>query len=685
MNRISILSALAGVTSIVLTTPSVPALATSPASSASASTTSARRIQRESTPTPGDGHDHGVAQQMGGVTVSASTNALGTTPVTPSISLSGVDLDRARAGTIGETVANEPGIQTTSLGTAVGRPVIHGMGGPRVGVAENGIPAGDVSAISQDHAVTVEPFLADSVQVLKGPATLVYGSGAIGGVVNSEDGRIPDHTPADGFSGRASLQYDSVSSGNTDMFRLDGGNDHVVMHADAVQRNDHDYDTPQGTLDNSWVDTTTGAIGASALGDWGYIGFSIARYMDEYGSPVEPGNPAEGEDPVHLKMDQTRYQVKGRFPAPLPGLRWLQINAGRTEYEHTEYKGDTPETTFTNAADQWRAMAKHDALGGWIGTFGLQHSKSNFAALSEESFIPPTRTSHNAVFLLEHRDWGNFDLQVGGRSDRQRIHARGHGHQHHTANSFSAAGGWTFADNWKVSLNLTRSQRAPVEEELYAHGPHEGSATYEIGSPDLGVETANQATVKLRYRSNSVDASVSIYRNRFDDFIYLADTGNRAAGFPIRIWSQHDALFHGFDAEATVHLMDNASGDWDLHVQGDRVRARMRHGGGNLPRIPAVRAGSDLDWQRGDMHATVGATRYFAQNHNAINETRTDGFTQVHLDFGWTFHNTASNQWEIFVQGKNLTNQTARMATSLFKEEAPRPGRNISTGIRAWF
>jgi iron complex outermembrane receptor protein len=211
--------------------------------------------------------------------------------------LNGERLDRTKSATLGETLDKIPGVQTSNFGAGVGRPIIRGLDGPRVGVLSGGLGSQDVSTISQDHATAVEPFLADQIEVLKGPATLLYGSGAIGGVVNVVDGRIAERALDETVSGRAELRYDSVNRGRTAMARVDasGADGALVLHADAVYRDQDDYDTPDGKQLNSFVKTRTGALAASYIGADGFLGVSFSRYDNRYGNPGEPGDPAAGE------------------------------------------------------------------------------------------------------------------------------------------------------------------------------------------------------------------------------------------------------------------------------------------------------------------------------------------------------------------------------------------------------
>ncbi|WP_266160858.1 TonB-dependent receptor [Dyella silvatica] len=610
--------------------------------------------------------------------------------VAPVAVLAGTRLDDAKAGTLGETVSVIPGVQTTGLGKAVGRPVIRGMDGPRVAILENGLGSQDVSNISQDHATAIEPFLADQIEVLKGPSTLLYGSGAIGGVVNVVDGRIPMAAPQNGFSGRAEGRYDGGTQGKTGVFRADAGNQQFAVHVDGMRRNDDSYDIPGGSQANSQVKTTSGAFGASLLGDWGYVGVSISRYMNKYGSPAEPGHQAQpghdhDEEPVHIKLAQTRYDLKGGFNQPLPGIAKAELSFGHTDYQHVEFEGSTPSTTFTNKANEGRLLLTHQPFAGWQGAFGLQYFHRNFAAIGAETFVPATTTRGWGVFITEQREFGPLKLELGARTDRQTASPENATRRSFTPASFSSGLAWRFSQSWHASINLDHAERAPAEEELFSHGPHAASNSFEIGNPEIKKERANQAELALHYHGDFVEGKVGTYYNRYHDFIYLADTGEQEDDLPVRQWSQRNASFRGWEAEATMHLAKSNAGAWDLRVYGDSVRASLGHGGGNLPRIPAGRLGAQLNWSRDDLRASVGAVQYFAQDKTAAFETRTAGYTLVNAHAAWTFYNGEQSQWEAFLDGNNLTNRKARLATSLFKDQVLQPGRNVSIGVRAFF
>ena len=630
-------------------------------------------------------------KDLGGVVVTAS--ALQDTAETlskPVEVLTGERLDESRAATLGETVATLPGVQSSNFGPGVGRPIIRGMDGPRVAVLDGGLSSQDVSTVSQDHAPTIEPFLADQIEVLKGPSTLLYGSGAIGGAVNMVDGRIPEYAIDNGFSGRAETRfYAGDQGGNTTMARVDGGSDGFALHADAVYRHAPDYDTPDGRQLNSYIDTRSGAVGGSLLGDWGFVGLSAARFKDEYGNPGEPGDPAAGERGVYLKLRQDRYEAKGALRDLWGDGNGLRFSFAHTGYDHTEFEGDAPGTIFSKNANEGRIEASFGSAQGWQGALGLQGSASTFAAVGEESFVPETSTRAYGLFGVARHTWDGFQLDLGARVDKVKSSPVGADSRSFTPVSLSLAGGWKLNEQWRITANLDHAERAPVEEELFSDGPHIATLAYEVGDANLGKEAANQFEVGLQYQADWVDAKVSAYYNRFNDFIYLAETGNswywdeEDEFLPIRQWSQGDARFRGLEGEAMFHLAQTDRGDWDLRVFGDTVRATFKDGG-NVPRIAPSRFGAQLRWEHAGWRASLGATRTNRQDKVAQDESPTAGFTLV--DAHASRHFDAGNlSWEVFADATNLTNQAARVHTSFLKDAVMLPGRSVGFGVRLFF
>ncbi len=532
--------------------------------------------------------------------------------------LAGARLDEAKANSLGETVNRLPGVQSSYFGPGVGRPIIRGMDGARVQVLSDGLSSGDVSTVSVDHAVSIEPFLANQIEVLKGPSTLLYGSGAIGGAVNVVDGRIPEAATDDPFEGRAELRAGSVNSEKTGMVRVDGtsASGHFVFHADALHRETGDYDIPgyaesaamraseqeegeeegheeeeeaHGVLPNSFVRTDSGALGVSYVGERGFLGVGASLFNTRYGVPghaheheeheegeVEAG--AEEEGPVHILMDQRRSELRGGLNG-LGAFDTLRVKLARNEYTHTEYEGQQVGTVFDNDSTEARVELAHRGWAGWDGAFGLQASDRDFRAIGDEAFVPASQSRDIGLFWMGRRSFGPVDLELGARHDRNSVdvdadEAIGPSRDF-SATSLSASARWNLGEDLHLSFGLDRAQRSPTAEELYSNGLHVATQSFEFGNPDLDVETANRAEIGAHWHHGPIKIGASVYAVDYTDFVYLADTGVEDDGTPARVWNQGDARFTGAEAELQWTFLDNDTGQWSLRAFGDVVRGRL--------------------------------------------------------------------------------------------------------------
>lgn len=667
------------------------------------------------------GHDEPEAS-MEAVIVTASPLAPGSDDlVQPVEILAGDELDRRKGATLGETVARELGVQSSYFGPGVGRPIIRGLEGARVQVLEGGISSLDASTVSADHAVGIEPFLADQIEILKGPATLLYGSGAVGGAVNVVDGRIPEMLPAEALSGRAELRGNSGNDEATGMVRIDGAAGNFAWHADAFHRDSNDYEIPGhasleeaeehdaggheeeeeafGVLANSAVRTRGGAVGGSWIGESAFFGVAVSSYASLYGIPGgghvhedededdDDGGDDEGghgAEAVRIDLEQTRIDARGALYAPWRGIESLRMRVAHNDYSHVELEGEEVGTRFGNDGHEGRIEAVHEPLAGWRGAVGLQFSTRDFSAVGEEAFVPPSRSDDIGVFLIEERDFGRWKLELGARHDDISVEPEGDfAAADFAASSLSAGALWRATEALHLSVGIDRAERAPTAEELFSNGPHLATDGFEIGDASLDTETANQFELAAHLHIGPLDAKAAVFDNRFDDFIHLVETGLEEDGLPVRQWTQADARFRGLEAEATLRLADNASGAWDLRLFGDRVRGTL-DAGGNLPRVAPARTGLDLSWERDGWRASVGAVRYADQDRVALLETPTRGYTLVDAHLAWHW-DTANAGWEVFLDGSNLTDQEARVHTSFLKDVAPLPGRSIAFGVRAFF
>lgn len=664
---------------------------------------------------PADTHDdtHAAehARKLDAVVVAADPlqGAFGDL-IQPASLLQGEELERRKAGSLGETLGGLPGVQQSQFGAGASRPVIRGQEGARVQVLSEGIASMDASTLSVDHATTIEPFLADQVEVLRGPATLVYGAGAVGGVVNVVDGRIAEEAPAAALGGRAQFGGDSVADTRFGMARLEAGNERFVLRADGYHRDADDYDIPgraereedaehageeeeaSGSLGNSAVLTRGGAIGASFIGESGFIGLAVSGHLSRYGIPGHAHAHAdeafekdgEDEEAVVLDLDQTRVDLKAGLVQPFRGVEKLRLRVGHNDYEHVELEGAEVGTRFRNQEASGRLDLVLAEWAGWRGAAGVNASQRDFVAVGEEAFVPPTDTRQWGLFLLGRRDFGQLGVELGLRHDRQRIDPAGSmPDRDHRGSSVSAGARWQLAEGLSLNIGLDRAARLPSAEELYSDGPHAATAAYEIGDASLSEEIANQGEIGLELRGERFNASFDLFSSRFDDFIYLADTGAEVDELPLREWRQADARFTGFEAEGVWHIAETAVGHFDLQAFGDRVRARLERGG-DLARIPQSRLGAELRWHHEAWRAGLGAIRYFEQDRVAEYETTSAAFTLWSAHVGYAFEAGATSV-EIYLKGENLGDEQARLHTSALKDRAPLPGRNIAGGVRVYF
>ena len=638
--------------------------------------------------------------------------------------LAGEALDVAKAGSLGETVDGLPGVQSSSFGPGVGRPIVRGMDGARVQVLSDGLGSGDVSTVSVDHAVSVEPFLAEQIEVLKGPATLLYGSGAIGGAVNVVDGRVPEAATEEPIEGRAELRFGGAGDERTVMGRIDAtdSSGHLVLHADALHRETGDFDIPghaesahaheeheaegheeeegaSGTLPGSAIRTDSAALGMSWVGERGFVGAAHSLYATRYGVPGhahgeehaahEDEEHEHGEGVVRIELDQRRDEFRAGLDRVGP-FETLRLKMANTGYVHTEYEGDAVGTVFENDALEARLELVHGAWAGWRGAFGAQAGRREFVAVGDEAFVPGSSTRDTGLFWIGQRtlyqaDGQRLDLELGARHDNNRIDvSTAAPDRDFDTTSASAALKWEFGDAWHATLGLDRAQRAPTAEELYSDGVHVATGSVELGDADLGVETASRAELGLEWHGERIRLGGAVYRVAFDDFISLADTGATDGDLPVRQWRQADADFTGFEAEADISLAAGDAGYWDLRVFADHVRARLSDGT-PLPRIVAPRLGADLRWEHGPWRASLGATRTLRQDDVAPGESVTPGYTLVEAHAAWHADTAAGNAWEVFVDATNLLDEEARPHTSLLKDLSPLPGRGIAFGVRAFF
>lgn len=643
----------------------------------------------------------------------------------PHAVLAGEELDRKVAVSIGATIGSEPGIHNSSFGTAVGRPVIRGLGGARVRVLEDRIDTLDVSVTSGDHAVTVEPLIAERVEILKGPGTLLYGSGAIGGVVDVHTGRIP-HDVQSGISGAFDLRTDDNSSGRNGAFRLDGGHGQFAWHLDGFSRHADDYEIPgftesarqraseeeaeeeedhheeeepaHGTVPGSGLETLGGAVGFSFIGERGFAGVSISRLETEYGIPGHghEEEEAEEEEEHHdeegtpfIDLEQWRLDFEAALVDPLPGFTSLNLRVGVNDYAHQEIEpsGEVA-AEFENDAWEGRVELSHGDWAGWRGALGIQYSDREFSVVGEEAFTPPVDTSTLGLFWVGEKSFQGLQLEMGARFDRVDHESPTGGSNDFNGISASIGAVIPLDQVWEAALLADYASRAPGGEELYSNGAHLSVQSFEIGDPDLNKEKALNFSATISGQAERWSVSGTLYRTDFSDFIYQRATGEEREGLVVRQFSQADATFVGWELTASATIAKWQVGQLEISGFFDTVSASLDlPGNDNLPRIPPERIGLGLAFNGRHLAANLDYIHAFRQNDVAEFELPTDSYGDLRAYLGWDIQRNARDGTAItlYLQGRNLTNQEQRQHTSLLKDLASEPGRTIEMGVRIGF
>jgi len=625
--------------------------------------------------------------------------------VAPTSVLSGQLLQQRIEPTLGEMLSTMPGVNSSYYGPNASRPVIRGLDGDRIRILQNGAAPFDASGTSVDHAVSLDTLLIKRVEVVRGPASLLYGSSAIGGVVNVIDDRIPD-ARVDGASGKFDARYASASGERSGGVSLAAGTpEGLVLHADAFKTLTDDLripgfarsqrlrdldplppdEEPRDRLPNSATDNHGGAVGASFVGDKGFAGASYSEFDSNYGTVAE-------ED-VTIRLKQKRLDVAGELDDVGDALKSVKVRFSHSDYQHTEFEGAVPGTTFSNTGYEGRVDAVHNRIGPFDGAFGVQVINFDFSALGDEGFLPRTNTRSYAGFVFEQTKLGAWTLQFGGRIEGTRVHADDDpafgpaATRDFTTGSFSLGALYQLSPDYVVALSAVSTQRPPNYQELYADGPHLATGIFEIGDRNLDVEKSVGIDLSLRRKSGPLTGSVGVFYNRFRNFITQYPNGLTDPAFgdiPIYTYSQTRAAFYGAEAQGRYEWSDVRGGKLGVEAQADWLKATDLGRNQPLPRMSPVRYGGALTYERDRCDTRLEVLRTQSQTRVAQGELPTDGYTMVNLAFNYrlTFDRLALSA---FIKGSNLLNQEARDHVSFIKDIAPLAGRGVTLGLQGSF
>lgn len=630
-----------------------------------------------------------------------------------------VDQKRLAQGavTIGEALSGETGISSNQFGAGTSRPVIRGQDGPRIKILQNSSENIDVYTLSPDHAVTVDPALAKQVEVIRGPSTLLFGAGTVGGLVNVTDSKLPTAMPEKGYEGNVGLRYNTGSDEKLATAGVTLGlGDQVALRVEGLKREANDYIAPdyvhegekERRVDNTFAKGQTVNVGLSWIYDRGFTGISYSNRQDQYGLPGrspeyeschlhglslhcgehdhdEDEHDDHDHDHAHeagpwIDLKSERYDVRTELDDPFAGFKKLRAQASYTDYQHDEIEEDTISTRFKNKGYDGRLELAHNPLGAWEGVIGTQYGQQKLELTGEEAFLAPNTTKKWSVFALEHAQLNDVHVELAARVDQQKIDIDDSSKKDFDGSAFSVSGAanWEFAPNYKLSLVTSHQERLPLAQELYADGGHFATNTYELGNDQLGKEKSNNVELGFHYDDQAFDYHVHVYHNWFDDYIY-AQTLDRYKDFRLVQYAQDKARFYGAEAEAGYQI----SPIYKLGVFGDYVRGKIDNK--NAPCVPAGRLGTKVNADFDDgFSGSVEYYHVFQQDKIAAYETDTRSYNMLNLGVAYSGNYGNVSDYRVFLNANNLLDDQVYQHAS-FLSTIPQVGRNFSVGVNFSF
>lgn len=602
--------------------------------------------------------------------------------------LSGKDLDRKRAATLGETLSNEAGVSSSSFGAAASRPVLRGLSGDRVRILENGTGVVDASTASADHTTAIEPMTIERIEITRGPESLLFGTSIVGGVVNTITTRIPEALP-EAVNAQAETHVSSVDGGVAGAAAIETEvSKRWALHMDASSRNARDYVAPAfGRVENSFNNAWNASVGTSRIFANGYVGGSFSKYGSNYGTIAEKN--------VAIKMNQERYDLS----LGLKNLGWIQSLKFKntfSNYRHQEVTGDLVGTTFRNIGDEARIEIGHNKVGDYSGRFGVQVGTFAFEALGDEAFLPATENQAYSAFVFEEAKYEDFEPSFSVRVDQTGVRSKDSAtfgaadSRSFTSASGAAAGLFHIDAVNSVTVTIGHAERAPNYQELFANGAHVATRSFEVGNRNLERERSESAEISYRHKREKTEMALSIHAQDFKNFIALTSTGGtrlnaEGVALPEYRYAAIDALIYGGEIELK-HQFENiiSGGDLETTFKLDLIHGFEKATRISLPRMMPMRESIGVNYKAARYSTGLEFERVEKQSEIARNETATDAYNLVNVFVEAPLHWSGA-LFDIFLKAQNVLDVDARNHISILKNEAPLPGRNLTFGLHAVF
>lgn len=608
---------------------------------------------------------------------------------------------KRRETSLGDTLKNEVGIQTTSFGPSSGRPIIRGLDGNRIRILQNGLGTLDASSQSLDHAIPIDTLTIDKVEIVRGPMALLYGSSAVGGVVNIVNNRI-HREYMEGAVSQFDVRGETVNNSLSLSNRIDYGAKKWMLHFDGSVQNSGDQEIPgysrserlrsrspvapepKDKIPNTFSKQNSFAVGASKIFERGHAGFSYYRFDNDYGSITDPE--------VMIRMVQNRVEFSSEY-MPEEGLvKSVKLRSAQSFYRHEEFEGDAVGTTFRNSGNESR-LEFHTTSGKISGVTGIQTQLNTFRAAGDEAFLPASENMSLAFFSLQKFAVTEKDsVEIGARLEDNTVKKRasatfGKSDEHNFVGMNGSLGyQHAYTKEYSVNGSFSYTERAPSFQEIHANGAHIATGQFELGETGLKKEKAQAFELSFKKDSPSSFLTVSTYTQFFKDYINLVPTAvvDAGSGFLVSEYQQENAVIYGAEIDSREEITHAfLGGSWWWITKADATRGKGR-AGSDLPRMPAPRLTFGVEYQRDQWDFDLEAQHYFDQTHHSDEELKTDSFTMVNFGVMYELPRDMQN-YRFYFRAKNITDEEGRLSTSFVKDIAPMPGRNFLAGVQALF
>ena len=659
-----------------------------------------------------------VSIQLNEIPITA--NPLGLTAdemVRPIHVMNGISLQNNKSSSLGSMLDSVPGVSNSSWGDNIGRPVIRGMDRNRIKILNNGMQVKDVSNVSGDHGISYDSLSSEQIEVVRGPETIIYGGGAVGGVVNIIDYRIhPEYI--EGLMGKYSAGYGGANNASSSSMLVDIGSNNLMFHLDLYDRNTKNLEIPgfavseklaesdaeyplgkygENTLQNSYNETRGGGVGATYFFNNGHTGLSFAKHDQEYGNILEDGAY------IDLESDNFKYEFEMRNLSNL--VNKFKFKLSHTDYKHLEMEGTAIGLDYFDIGHDAKVEVAHSLLSESGGVAGIDFGESRFSQ-ETKPYEPNNKRQNFGVYALEKFTAGKHKIVVGLRHDYQEYDANtftsddgaptdggtegstSFSASRKTFNATSLSAGTTskLNENWSIGLSVAHTERVPNHDELFVFGEHHATETIEHGDRNLKNERSNSIDVTLSWANQGKTFTMTPYFNDFSSYIALLDTGvvqfhehdGESEALPVLLHQNIPAEFYGFEFQGNVPLSSN----YGLNYWGDYVRAKNKNGG-DLPRIPPLTLGSGLSYQWNTLQASIDLEHKFSQSDTAAGELKTDDFTNLSLTMNYELPYVKG--LNAFIKGDNLLDEEKRSHTSFLKDKSLMGQRSFIFGIEGSF